>query len=421
MSQPLTENFLFLNKTETNFHPFTQDEIKLKENYLISNFDLQHEFDLYNELFFENILNKISVNFSEKMTKNVGLFSFYNGKPVIRLSLIILKYRSIKELRETLLHEMIHAYCYYKNYDMNDDLSGHGFYFKKKMIEINNFTGFKITIYHHFINEINLYSNIWRCKGKCRNKKPNFGFIFRQNNRKPQLADGSKFKEHKKFCGGEFEKLNITFEQMNDIIKKLNKKYENNSKSKNKQKIFCENNKENINFNNINQKQMKIDNFFNEKKIIQNNNNSDNKININNTQIITIKNNFIEQENEINNHNNKNKHKNKKINKKQLHLDNYFIHYNTQQIENNFKFNGKFFEFNKSQKSSNINYFKNKKKKKIKIDKNQLFIEKFLYDNNKNENKLNNNLLNKNENKNNNINNKIKNKKEIIKHRKSFI
>ena len=44
---------------------------------------------------------------------------------------------------------MIHAYCYIKKYDMSDDLSGHGKYFKNKMIEINNETGLNITIYHN--------------------------------------------------------------------------------------------------------------------------------------------------------------------------------------------------------------------------------------------------------------------------------
>ncbi len=377
MSQPLTKKISLLNITQPIINTFSQDQNLLKENVLILDFDLQHQFELYNNIFFEDLLNQVSVNFSEKMTKSAGLFSFYNGKPVIRLSIIILKYRSIKEIKETLLHEMIHAYCYYKKYDMSDDLSGHGYYFKKKMFEINKLTGFKISIYHHFIKEINLYSNIWRCNGKCRNKKPNFGFIIRQNNRKPQKADGSKFRLHKKYCGGEYEKLKISVEEMENIIKNLNKEYnytQNIKKIENKSQCFNNENKKNI-YNNIFNNQMKIENFFNIKTPNYNQENMINFTQKNNSNKFNINKEYI-----INNKKNKSYKKRKKLNLKnnQSNLDNFIINNNINLIENNIKKFENNCEVFESQKIKISKEKKVKKINKIKLEKNQTFIDNYL-------------------------------------------
>ena len=117
----------------------TTDEKKLNNNNNsfdsteISSFDIYTYFQIYNEIFFENLLNPVSISWSKKMTSCAGVFSIYNNIPSIRLSEPLLKFRSITEIKETLLHEMIHAYCHFKKYDMSDDLSGHGKYFKKKM------------------------------------------------------------------------------------------------------------------------------------------------------------------------------------------------------------------------------------------------------------------------------------------------
>ena len=156
----------------------------------ISSFDIYTYFQIYNEIFFENLLNPVSISWSKKMTSCAGVFSIYNNIPSIRLSEPLLKFRSITEIKETLLHEMIHAYCHFKKYDMSDDLSGHGKYFKKKMKEINEITGFNISVYHNFIDEVEYYTKyVWRCDGKCRNEAPYFGYVRRQVNRAPQKAD----------------------------------------------------------------------------------------------------------------------------------------------------------------------------------------------------------------------------------------
>ena len=371
MSQPLTKNILFINSTQPIINTFSQAQNILKKNDLILDFNLQHQFELYNNIFFEDLLNQVSVNFSEKMTRNAGLFSFYNGKPVIRLSLIILKYRSINEVRETLLHEMIHAYCYFKKYDMSDDLSGHGYYFKKKMFEINKFTGFKISIYHHFIKEINLYSNIWRCNGKCRNKKPNFGFIIRQNNRKPQKADGSKFKVHKKYCGGEYEKLKISVEEMEKIIKNLNKEYEYKYEPKNQN--FYNENKVNIN-DNIYDNQMKIEKFFINKT---QNYRQQNIITL--AQKNNIKNLSINKGNLLNIKKNQNCQKMKKLlfEDVQLNLDNFIISKNINLLDNR-KNDEKNYTVYKQQTIKISKEKKIKKKKKLKLENNQTLLDKFL-------------------------------------------
>ena len=198
----------------------TTDEKKLNNNNNsfdsteISSFDIYTYFQIYNEIFFENLLNPVSISWSKKMTSCAGVFSIYNNIPSIRLSEPLLKFRSITEIKETLLHEMIHAYCHFKKYDMSDDLSGHGKYFKMKMKEINDITGFNISVYHNFIDEVEYYTKyVWRCDGKCRNEKPYYGYVKRQVNRPPQKAD-KWWDEHEKKCGGKFIRIKPTDEEI---------------------------------------------------------------------------------------------------------------------------------------------------------------------------------------------------------------
>ena len=124
-----------MNKKKSPSPIKKQGESEMKQIDL-SKFNLNKNFIEYNELFFENSLEKITLSWSTKMTSCAGLFITEDNKtPLIRLSEPLLKYRSYKEIRETLLHEMIHAYCYVKNYDMSDDFTGHGKYFKKKCMK----------------------------------------------------------------------------------------------------------------------------------------------------------------------------------------------------------------------------------------------------------------------------------------------
>ena len=205
-------------------------------------FDLYEYFQIYNEIFFENLLGCISLSWSSKMTSCAGVFSVYKGIPTIRLSESLLKFRTITEVKETLLHEMIHAYCFIKKYDMSDDLSGHGKYFKEKMNEINKETGFNVSVYHKFLDEVDYYAKyVWRCNGICRNKKPYYGYVRRQMNRPPQKAD-KWFMKHQKECGGTFIRISPTEEEekkekelkKRKLKEKRNEKKKSQSKSKNK-------------------------------------------------------------------------------------------------------------------------------------------------------------------------------------------
>jgi hypothetical protein len=64
------------------------------------------------------------------------------------------------------------------------------------MNNINNITGLKITIYHSFNDEVEIYrTHVWRCNGICKERPPYFGYVKRTMNRKPQPAD-PWFKDH---------------------------------------------------------------------------------------------------------------------------------------------------------------------------------------------------------------------------------
>ena len=279
---------------------------KIDENSEISSFDIYTYFQIYNEIFFENLLGAVTLKWSKKMTSCAGVFSIYKGIPSIHLSEPLLKFRSITEIKETLLHEMIHAYCHFKSYDMSDDLSGHGKHFKRKMKEINEITGFNITVYHNFLDEVEYYTKyVWRCNGKCRNQPPFFGYVKRQVNRPPQKAD-KWWSQHEKNCGGMFERIKPTDEEIEN--KKKNK---NNKNNKNLIEKF---------FNNVND--IKNDKNINN-NVLKEKNLNDNIININNNNIINnnLKNNknilSIKDYNNENNNikNNNNKENNKKIRK----------------------------------------------------------------------------------------------------------
>lgn len=214
------------------------DYYKVFSQSFEENFDVFEYFYLYNEVYFDNALGCIQLSWSKKMTSCAGVFSVNNNIPSIRLSDPLLKYRQVHEIKETLLHEMIHAFCYIKQYDMSDDLSGHGKYFKQKMNELNKETGLNITVRHSFHDEVSYYaSHVWRCNGMCQNNPPYFGYVRRQMNRPPQKAD-KWWKEHQQKCGGSFIKISNDKDNMPKTKRDPNK-------SKHKTKINKKDNKEN--------------------------------------------------------------------------------------------------------------------------------------------------------------------------------
>ncbi|KAJ0061214.1 hypothetical protein NL108_013511, partial [Boleophthalmus pectinirostris] len=123
----------------------------------------------------------------------------------IRLSEPLLKLRPRKDLVETLLHEMIHALLFVTQ--NNRDRDGHGPEFCKHMNRINQASGTKISIYHTFHDEVDVYrQHWWRCDGPCQNRKPYFGYVKRAMNRAPSHLD-PWWEDHRRTCGGTYTKV----------------------------------------------------------------------------------------------------------------------------------------------------------------------------------------------------------------------
>lgn len=113
--------------------------------------DIRALFIEFDKLYFWNKLGSCLVEWSKRMTICAGIFYLREGG-IIRLSEPLLKFRPRKDLVETLLHEMIHAYLYLtRNFK---DRDSHGDEFKSHMNRINQQAGTSITIYHSFHDEV---------------------------------------------------------------------------------------------------------------------------------------------------------------------------------------------------------------------------------------------------------------------------
>eukprot|EP00250_Pteridium_aquilinum_P003515 c13827_g1_i1 orf=134-2152(+) len=177
----------------------------------------------YNDIYFDSKLHACTVDWStSRMTLCAGICKYDKGSCAIRLSVPLLKFRSSAELKETLLHEMIHAYLWLT--DSNKDHNDHGPCFQKMMQAINDSQaadhqrpkeGYHITIYHNFSEEVNSYrQHHWKCI-RCGD------VIKRANNRAPSQADCFQkavrgnvcsnehchWHGHQQHCGGEYEKI----------------------------------------------------------------------------------------------------------------------------------------------------------------------------------------------------------------------
>ena len=154
--------------------------------------DVHSLFLLYAHLFFFNQLQAVSVRWSKRMTSCAGLcraFDVQRGGCEIALSEALLKFRSKKEVVETLLHEMIHAYLFVSHLHKHDH-DDHGPYFCRYMEQINAALGLSISVYHTFFQEVKHFKvHVWQCQGRCRLWKPYHGKVARVANRKPSLAD----------------------------------------------------------------------------------------------------------------------------------------------------------------------------------------------------------------------------------------
>ncbi|XP_050347301.1 DNA-dependent metalloprotease dvc-1 [Nymphalis io] len=161
----------------------------------------------FDQIFFwAKLESRAVVRWSKRMYSCAGICSYDRGGICdIALSEPLLKLRPRKDLVETLLHEMIHAYLFITNRDKDRD--GHGPNFQGHMYRINKAAGLNITIYHDFHDEVKLYqTHWWRCNGPCQFIKPHFGIVRRSMNRAPGPSDWW-WNRHKKNCGGTFVKF----------------------------------------------------------------------------------------------------------------------------------------------------------------------------------------------------------------------
>ncbi|XP_042359382.1 DNA-dependent metalloprotease SPRTN [Plectropomus leopardus] len=169
--------------------------------------DVRAMFLEFNDTFFWGKLSGVEVKWSPRMTLCAGVCSYEGrgGLCSIRLSEPLLKLRPRKDLVETLLHEMIHALLFVTQ--NNRDRDGHGPEFCKHMNRINNASGTKISIYHSFHDEVDVYrQHWWRCDGPCQNRRPYFGYVKRAMNRAPSAQD-PWWEDHKRSCGGTYTKV----------------------------------------------------------------------------------------------------------------------------------------------------------------------------------------------------------------------
>mmetsp|Transcript_34024 Transcript_34024/g.38658 ORF Transcript_34024/g.38658 Transcript_34024/m.38658 type:complete len:305 (-) Transcript_34024:84-998(-) len=160
----------------------------------------------YNTQFFNNKLSNITIQWNYTETLSAGSCTFKRNTAIIQLSQKLLKTRSESNVREILLHEMIHAYQHITN-TRDSDPEGHGTNFLAHMNRINEATGLNITIYHTFEEEAAKYlaqQYIWQCDGPCQHKRPYFGIVRRKINRAPSSRDGW-WSRHQKTCSGSFQ------------------------------------------------------------------------------------------------------------------------------------------------------------------------------------------------------------------------
>jgi len=181
--------------------------VDLSWETLDPNPDIYGLFLAFNRQYFWSILDSVTIQWSKKMTVCAGLCRYQNGFCSISLSEPLLKLRPRKDLVETLLHEMIHAYLFLTNNKEHKDRDGHGPEFCKHMYRINIEAGTKISIYHDFYEEVKLYKqHWWKCNGPCQKTKPFYGYVKRSMNRAPGPND-RWWVNHQATCGGNFIKI----------------------------------------------------------------------------------------------------------------------------------------------------------------------------------------------------------------------
>ncbi|XP_078179992.1 uncharacterized protein LOC144574041 isoform X2 [Carex rostrata] len=202
---------LFLEKEETFRLPIdrrakTRQEMALVVATPHPDLDIHTLFSYYNSIYFDNTLSSCFVEWSSpRLISCSATCNYLKGYCQITLSQPLLRYLSADHVKNTLLHEMIHAFLFVtKNYRNHGT---HGPEFRNFMNSINSSTkadsqrppfGYKITLFHGFHDEDVVDDNIahcWMC-AKCGDT------IKRATTTRPSHADCIVQAHHaKKTCG----------------------------------------------------------------------------------------------------------------------------------------------------------------------------------------------------------------------------
>eukprot|EP00918_Siedleckia_nematoides_P010932 GHVU01023954.1.p1 GENE.GHVU01023954.1~~GHVU01023954.1.p1 ORF type:complete len:248 (-),score=15.11 GHVU01023954.1:440-1183(-) len=179
------------------FYDFSTDDVS-------DTIDIHDLFVAFDRELFSGALGAVELKWSSRMTLCAGVCKKTREGIVICLSEPLLKFRTVTEMRETLLHEMIHAYIFVNNIS---DSGPHGHHYVRHMNRINNITGLNITVYHDFHLEVDFHrTHVWRCNGICQNEAPYYGYVKRAMNRPPGKYD-YWWGAHQLRCGGTYDKL----------------------------------------------------------------------------------------------------------------------------------------------------------------------------------------------------------------------
>ncbi|KAJ3677412.1 hypothetical protein LUZ60_003136 [Juncus effusus] len=199
--------------------------------------DLEALFLHYNDLYFDSEIASCSVNWSDSsMTSGTGLCNYQKSSCSceIILSEPLLRNRSADDLKNTLLHEMIHAYLFFSNNNSRHDAHGEGF--KEMMNSINSSTitdclrpnnGYKITLFHDFHDDVaDDIAHKWECElchekiNRATPKPPSHNDCILQVHYMKRTCGNSdcSWHRHKDKCGGTFKKISGPSENQANTI-----------------------------------------------------------------------------------------------------------------------------------------------------------------------------------------------------------
>ncbi|XP_017489340.1 PREDICTED: sprT-like domain-containing protein Spartan [Rhagoletis zephyria] len=175
--------------------------------------DIYQLFREFDDLFFKGFLKQTALRLDWAKNFYSCAGAFYpqkDGIPTILLSANLLTLRPRRDLVETLIHEMIHAYISLKG---GRDTGEHGVVFHSHMKRINDQAGTNITVYHSFNDEVSyLRKYIWRCSGAtCQAAHPYRGYVSLPTKRRPSKWDKAYRLHLERGCTGTFQQVSDNF------------------------------------------------------------------------------------------------------------------------------------------------------------------------------------------------------------------